>query len=98
MQNGFVNVRIENDTLLCMLCDRVRFWEHSLDDEEISLYDLCFENYIKEGLFEGVEFDCLKIVDNIIHNNTKIIDKRDFKGDSSEILAESKNYVLLSAN
>lgn len=66
-------VEIDNDTALDMLMDRVKFWT---DDEDVlHLYELMYENYIDGGLFEGGEFDVMKIVDNDYINYCTVIEE-----------------------
>ena len=55
-------VRIDNDTALEMLMDRVRHWT---DDEDIlKLYELMYADYIEGGVYDNGEFDVMQIVDN----------------------------------
>lgn len=70
-------VNISNDTLLDMLCDRVRVWR---DGKEAYLLCKMYENYIDEGVFDGGDFDPMIIVDNDVVNNCQTIEagEKDF--------------------
>ena len=55
-------VKIDNDTALDMLMDRVSQWTEDEDVQE--LYRQMYENYIDGDVFDGGEFDVNAIVDN----------------------------------
>ena len=55
-------IEIDNDTILEMLMDRVRFWTG--DPDVIELYEKMYSDYVDEEVFEGGEFDVMQIVDN----------------------------------
>lgn len=57
-------VRIDEDTAIEMLMDRVHFWTDDDDDIVCELYHKMYENYIYSGFFDGEEFDIMEIVDN----------------------------------
>ena len=68
-------VRIDNDTALNMLMDRLNYWT---DDETVcSLYEIMYENYIDGGVFDGGEFDVMAIVDNDYVNWCTVISEGD---------------------
>lgn len=68
-------VKIDNDTALDMLMDRVKNWT---DDEDVyHLYEIMYENYIDSGVFEGREFDVNAIVDNDYINYFDVIGEGD---------------------
>ena len=55
-------VKIDEDTAIEMLMDRVSQWT---EDEEVQeLYRKMYENYIYDSVFDGGEFDVNAIVDN----------------------------------
>ena len=68
-------VRIDNDTALEMLLDRLEHWTHS--DTARRLYEQMYESYIDGGVFDGGEFDVMVIVDNDWVNYCTIIDEGD---------------------
>ena len=57
-----INIRIDEEELIEMLVDRVRFWTE--DEDIIALYNVMYENYAYAGCFDGMEFDICTIVDN----------------------------------
>ena len=91
-----VNIRIDEDTLIEMLMDRLAFW-HPTDEEE-TLYRDYYENLVYGGAFEGAEFDVSVIVDNDWVNNLNVIEEDEFEDyniedeDDDRILASTENY------
>lgn len=70
-----LNVKIDENTALNLLMDRVEFWT---DDEDVKkLYEQMYENYIFGGCFDGIDFDINLIVDNDYINYCKVICKGD---------------------
>lgn len=69
-----INIRIDEDTLLNMLTDRVRAWRSG---EVAELFDKMYENQVDSGCFEGCDFDPMVIVDNDIVNYCTVIEKED---------------------
>lgn len=74
-----ITVKIENETALDMLIERVKFWTD--DTEVIELYRKMYENYIDGGCFDDGEFDVGVIVDNDYINYTRIISQGDAEFD-----------------
>ena len=72
-----ISVKVDEDTLLEMLLDRVEHW--TSDEDVINLYRDYYEELIGSGCFEGCELDILVIVDNDYVNNLETISKEDFK-------------------
>ena len=72
-----VTVTIDEDTLLEMLLDRLRFW--ASDEDIINLYKDYYEGLVYSGCFEGCKLDIGIIVDNDYVNNLKAIGKEDFE-------------------
>ena len=70
-----ITVKIENETALDMLVDRVKFWTN--DAEIIDLYKKMYENYVYCGVFDNGKFDVMCIVDNDYINYTRIISQGD---------------------
>lgn len=68
-------VRIDEETAIEMLVERVKFWTD--DSDVIDLYEKMYNNYIYSGVFEGAEFDVKVIVDNDYINYTRIITRYD---------------------
>ena len=57
-----INIRIDEEELIEMLVDRVRFWTD--DSDIIDLYEAMYENYAEGGCFDGAELNIMSIVDN----------------------------------
>lgn len=72
-----VTVKVDEDTLLEMLINRVNFW--TSDEVEIDLYRDYYENLIYSGCFEDCELDIMSIVDNDYVNNLTTIKREDFE-------------------
>lgn len=72
-----VNVRIDEDTMLDMLMDRLSFWTE--DDVYHKLFEQYYYNLIYGGCFDGIEFDVMEIVDNDYVNWLDVITKEDFE-------------------
>lgn len=72
-----VTVKVDEDTLLEMLIDRVEFW--TSDEVEIDLYRDYYENLIYSRCFEDCELDIMSIVDNDYVNNLTTVSKEDLK-------------------
>lgn len=68
-------VRIDNDTALNMLMDRVEHWTD--DDTVCRLYEMMYESYIEGGVFDGGEFDVMVIVDNDYINYCDVVSEGD---------------------
>ena len=69
-----INVKLDEDTALNLLTDRVRAWRSG---EVAELFDKMYENYIDSGVFEGAEFDPMVIVDNDVVNYCHVIEEGD---------------------
>ena len=74
-----ITVKIENETALEILMDRVRVWRS--DPTTLELFEKMYEHYIDNGLFDYGEFDVMQIVDNDVINYCSEINKgnKDFK-------------------
>lgn len=74
-----IRVKIDEDDLLDMLINRVKFWTE--DKDTINLFEKMYENYIDGGCFEDMELDIQVIVDNDYVNWCRIIeeDEDDFE-------------------
>lgn len=72
-----VTIKIDEDTFLDMLMDRVEYWTDDYYTQDL------FRDYYKRGIdcncFEGCQLDLNFIVDNDYINNLRIISKEDFK-------------------
>lgn len=80
-----VTVKIDEDTLLEMLLDRLKYW--TSDNSVIKLYIDYYKGLIYSRCFEGCTLDIMNIVDNDYINNLTTISKEDFEqwGIESEI-------------
>lgn len=83
-----VNVRVDSDTLLEMLWDRINFWcgENRYDDEDAELFYKMYERYMESGLFEQVEFDVKVIVDNDMINFCSVLRQEELSDEDWERL------------
>lgn len=71
-----ITVKIDEDTLLEMLLNRVEFW--TKDEDVIDLYEDYYKKLVDCECFEGCELDIKNIVDNDYINNLTTISKEDF--------------------
>lgn len=66
-----MNVKIDEDTALNVLCGRVNHWT---DDETTrELFRKMYEKLIASGGFDGCEFDPMTIVDNDYINYCQVV-------------------------
>lgn len=72
-----ITVTIDEDTLLELLLNRIKFWISN--EDIINLYRGYYERLVNSGCFEGCELDIKKIVDNDYTNNLTTISKEDFE-------------------
>ncbi len=70
-----INMKIEEETLLNLLMDRLDFWE--VDNETRALFYKMYERNVFNGVFENMEFDIKEIVDNDYNSYCRVIDKTD---------------------
>ena len=76
---GYINVRIDEDTALQMLNERVKFWTD--DEVKARLFETMYQYRLESGYFDGGEFDVMCIVDNDYINNCIVLypDEPDYK-------------------
>ena len=72
-----VTIKIDEDTLLEMLLDRVEYW--TSNEDVIELYSEYYKDLIYSEYFEDTELDINYIVDNDYINYFTTISKDDFK-------------------
>ena len=70
-----INVQIDENTLLDLLVDRVKYWTN--DPDTIELFTNYYQGMIDSGCFEGAEFDPSIIVDNDYVNYFRVMEKDD---------------------
>ena len=70
-----ITLKIENETALEMLTDRVKFWRS--DSTTLELFEKMYEHYIDNGFFDYGEFDVMQIVDNDVVNWCDVVEKGD---------------------
>lgn len=80
-------VQIDNDTLLDMLVERVKFWK-KFDDDIVGLYEQMYQDAIDSGVFEGMEFNVMQIVDNDVVNYCDTYTKDEISPDEWDKLKE----------
>jgi len=83
-----VNVKIDEDTLLGVLIDRLEQW--TSDEDIIALYKNYYEDLINCGCFEGMEFNPMVIVDNDWINNTSVIGSKEFENYGIESIEDDR--------
>ena len=72
-----ITITIDEDTLLEMLLDRVKYW--TSDESVINLYRDYYEGLVYSGCFEDCKLDIMSIVDNDYINYLTVISKEDFE-------------------
>lgn len=72
-----VTVTINEDTLLEMLLDRIKYW--TSDESVINLYRNYYEGLVYSGYFEDCTLNIRLIVDNDYINYLRPISKEDFE-------------------
>lgn len=83
-------VRIDNDTAVDMLMDRLSYWT---DDEDVhALYRKMYTNSVENGCFDGREFDIREIVDNDYVNWCSVIDESDEAYEEIKKLYDDDEY------
>ena len=71
-----VTVTVNEDTLLEMLLNRLKFWIS--DESEVNLYKDYYEGLAYSGCFEGCKLDIMSVVDNDYINYLTTISEEDF--------------------
>lgn len=66
-----ITVKIEEETAVEMLMERVEYWTDDTLMQE--LYRKMYENYVYGGCFDDGDFDVMSIVDNDYINWCKIV-------------------------
>ena len=82
-----ITIKIEEDTLLEMLIDRLKQWEKSSDN--LDLFEAMYENMVFGGCFNDAEIDLDAIVDNDVINYCSVI--YDNEDNFAELLEAYKN-------
>lgn len=72
-----ITVTIDEDKLLEMLVDRVKYW--TSNESVINLYRDYYEGLLYSGCFEDCTLDIMMVVDNDYCNNLAYISKEDFE-------------------
>ena len=67
-----ITVKIDEETLLDMLMQRVEYWRER-DTTDYALFYDYYKRMVYNDYFDGIELDINVIVDNDIVNNTRII-------------------------
>lgn len=87
-------VRIDEDTALEMLLDRLEHW--TSDETTYHLYEAMYQSYIDSGCFEGMEFDVMVIVDNDYVNYCDVISEGDEAYEDIKELYEREGITDIS--
>lgn len=57
-----VNVKLNEDDVVNVLIERLRYWTQN--EDTIELYEQMYRDYVEGGCFDGIELDVMQIVDN----------------------------------
>lgn len=68
-----INVKINEETLLNLFMDRLKYW--TTDNDVLELYEDYLEELIDCGCFDCTEVNVMMFVDNLYINDTTIMDK-----------------------
>lgn len=93
-----ITVKIEEEDLLDMLLNRLKYW--TTDKEDFELYEQYYDHMINDGCFGGAEINIMSIVDNDWVNNLSIVTREEFdkskndflKDEIKEWIKENENY------
>ena len=87
-----VTVSIDEETLIDLLVDRVKYWTD--DSDIIDLYRDYYSKAVWSGCYEGSYLDVMSIVDNDYVNNLSITTEKEYNNDRNSFLKESiKSYI-----
>ena len=81
-----VTVKIDEDELLNMLMNRVKYWTD--DEDKLELFEKFYENRVYGGCFNDTELDIMAIVDNDYNNNTSIVTIGEYNKERNEFLRD----------
>lgn len=84
-------VDVENEILLKLLIERVKFWTD--DQDVIDLYESMYDNYLENGMFSE-KFDVDEIVDNDYVNYCNVISEGDEDFEKVQNLAKNYEYDI----
>ena len=81
-----IKVKINVDDALDLLLERVEYW--TSDRDTINAFAEMYENLIDSGVFDGMEWNVMSIVDNDYNNNLTILDKSEVSKETWEMLQD----------
>lgn len=81
-----ITVRMDEDTVIDLLVNRVKYWTD--DDDTIELFEQYYTSMVEGGCFDGADLDIMSIVDNDYVNNTSIVTREEFEKDRDEYIQE----------
>lgn len=84
-------VDVENEILLKLLIERVKFWTD--DQDVIDLYESMYENYFENDLFSE-KFNMYEIVDNDYVNWCSVISEGDEDFEKVQELVKNYEYDI----
>lgn len=70
-----VNVRIDGELLVDVLMDKLDYW--NVDPMTKELFEEMYENYVDEGVFDGMDLDINYIVDNDYVNYCRVVEEEE---------------------
>ena len=81
-----ITVQIDEDILIDVLMNRVKYWTD--DEDTLELFEKFYENRVYGGCFDGAELDVRAIVDNDYVNNTSITTIDEYNKARNEFLRD----------
>lgn len=82
-----ITVRMDEDTVIDLLVNRVKYWTD--DEDTIELFEQYYTNMVEGGCYDGTDFDVKVIVDNdYLMNNTFTVTREEFEKDRDEYIKE----------
>lgn len=83
-----VTIKIDEDEVLGMLMERVKFWTD--DKTTLNLFEDMYQNYIDGGVFEGSELNVDVIVDNDYINWCRVVEEGEKEFDAIKKVYEEQ--------
>ena len=97
-----INVTIDSDDMIEMLCDRLQEWTNTFSPE-YELFSQYYEEAVENGYYDDSEFNPALIVDNDWVNYMLVITEDDFdnyniedEDDERIILSDGEGHYLIS--
>ena len=98
-----INVTIDSDDMIEMLCDRLADWTNGTMNPDYDLFSQYYEMAVEEGYYDDSEFNPALIVDNDWVNYMSVITEDEFEqygiedtDDERIILSDEDGHYLIS--